>query len=489
MGTGVRPVPWFEPPAGATDAGGAPHSRSGFAEAQRDEPRRVTRLHPHEDRALALFLRFSQRAAYIGGIGNLLAAHLENDITGLDALIGGNPVGVDLGDDYPFRAATGDLAGRHDREAEPRHIRTFWAGGVRRRRPARLPLIGQFAQGNREGLLLTLAPHRQLRGRTRCQTADLPREVSGVLHRAAIHGRDNLTGHDARLGGRAISLRFGHKRALRRFQTKIVRDLGGDWLDLHTDSAAGDFAVLLELGHDRLHSRSRDRKSYADRTARRREDGRVDANHVAVHIESRPAGIAFVDRGIDLNEVVVRSRPDVAAARRNDTGRHGPAEAERITDRQHPIADARRLVGELHIREIAAALDFDKCNVGARIGTDYLRGVGFPVVGSHLHRIGLIDDVVVGHGVTVGADKEAGALAGHEALARPAARLLGIKSLRRAEAAEEAFDVWRERRIALEAHHCGAARSLDANRDDSWLHLLDDVGKSHRALNALRVSD
>src|SRR5262249_61598547 len=105
----------------------------------------LTRL---ESRRLVFFRRSPKRAANMGGIETLLAAPLENDSTGFDALIGGTPVGADLGDDSPFRAATGDLAGRHDREAEPRHIRTFWAGGVRRRRPARLPLIGQFAQGN-----------------------------------------------------------------------------------------------------------------------------------------------------------------------------------------------------------------------------------------------------------------------------------------------------------------------------------------------------
>src|SRR5207247_7875778 len=147
-GRAFGPSPWYEPPAGATDADGAPHSRSGLAEAQGDEPRRVTRLHPHEDRALALFLRFRQRGAHVGRAGNLLAAHLKNDITGLDALVGGNPIRINFGDDHPFGAATGDLAARRHREAEPRHIGPLWAGGVRHRVPPRLALIWQFAKGN-----------------------------------------------------------------------------------------------------------------------------------------------------------------------------------------------------------------------------------------------------------------------------------------------------------------------------------------------------
>jgi hypothetical protein len=41
----------------------------------------------------------------------------------------------------------------------------------------------------------------------------------------------------------------------------------------------------------------------------------------------------------------------------------------------------------------------------------------------------------------------------------------------------------------LEAHHLRTARDLDADGDDGGLHLLDDVGKSHRALDALGVGD
>src|SRR5262249_34718910 len=85
--------------------------RSGLAEPQRNELRRVARLHAHENRALAILLRVFERAADLGRIGNLLAADLENDVAGLDALVGGNPVGIDLGNHNAFGAAAGDLAG------------------------------------------------------------------------------------------------------------------------------------------------------------------------------------------------------------------------------------------------------------------------------------------------------------------------------------------------------------------------------------------
>jgi hypothetical protein len=90
---------------------------------------------------------------------------------------------------------------------------------------------------------------------------------------------------------------------------------------------------------DRVRKRRRDREADADRSARRRIDRGVDADHLAVHVEHRAARIAAIDRGVGLQEIVVRAGIDVALARRQDAGGHRAAEAERIADRQHPIAD------------------------------------------------------------------------------------------------------------------------------------------------------
>src|SRR5262249_2913067 len=89
------------PPPGSNRRRGrratVPPIRTSLAEPQRNELRRVARLHPHEDRTLAVLLRVLERTADVGRIGNLLAADLENDVAGLDALVGGNSVGIDLG--------------------------------------------------------------------------------------------------------------------------------------------------------------------------------------------------------------------------------------------------------------------------------------------------------------------------------------------------------------------------------------------------------
>ena len=156
-----------------------------------------------------------------------------------------------------------------------------------------------------------------------------------------------------------FALRFGDQRAFRLLQAEAVGDILRHRLDLHADPAARDRAVVLELADHALDGVGGDREGDADRTARRREDRGVDADHIAFGVEGRTAGIALVHRRVDLDEIVIGAGADVAAARRDDAGGDGAAEAERIADRDHPVADARGLVGELHIGE-RTALDLDQ---------------------------------------------------------------------------------------------------------------------------------
>src|SRR5262249_57447527 len=132
-----------------------------------------------------------------------------------------------------------------------------------------------------------------------------------------------------------------------------------------------DLAGVSGVRNDGLHGRRGDGEGDAHRAARRGEHGGIDTDDVAVDVEGRAAGIAFIDRRIDLNEVVVRTRPNVATTGRDDTGSHRAAEAKRIADREHPVADARGLVREADVGEVAAALDLDQGDVGARIGADH----------------------------------------------------------------------------------------------------------------------
>ena len=169
---------------------------------------------------------------------------------------------------------------------------------------------------------------------------------------------------------RRILLDLRDERALGVLEVEAVGDILRHRLDLHAEPAARDLAVVLQLLHDALGDVARDGEADADAAARRREDRGVDADHLALGVEGRAAGIAVVHRRVDLQEVVVGAGADVAAARRDDARRHRAAEAERIADRDHPVADARRLRGERDIGIVRAFLDLEQREVGLRIRAD-----------------------------------------------------------------------------------------------------------------------
>ena len=129
------------------------------------------------------------------------------------------------------------------------------------------------------------------------------------------------------------------QRPLRLLQPQGVGDLLGDLLDPHADPAALHRAGLDQLLDDRPGDVAGDGEADADAAAGRREDRGVDADHLAVEVEHRPAGVAAVDRRVGLQEVVVGPGVDVAVAGGDDAGRHRAAEAERVADGDHPVAD------------------------------------------------------------------------------------------------------------------------------------------------------
>ena len=122
------------------------------------------------------------------------------------------------------------------------------------------------------------------------------------------------------------------------------------------------------------------------------------ADHLAVHVEDRAAGIARIDRCIELQEVVERSRAEIAAARRDDAGGDRAAETERIAGGEDPVADldlAR--IAERHGGQRAGLLDLDQRHVGEFVGADD-RSRQPRAVGQADHDlVGVTDHMVVGH--------------------------------------------------------------------------------------------
>ncbi len=148
----------------------------------------------------------------------------------------------------------------------------------------------------------------------------------------------------------------------------------------------------------------------------RRDQRRVDADHIAIEIEHRAAAVAHVDGRVGLNVAIVGAiAGDPAMKRRDDAGGDGASDAVRVADCDHPVADARpRTVAPAHERQVRG-VDLQEREVGGVVAADDARriflavaqrdgdGVDCPGAGQAL------DEMVVGDDVAVRRNDEAGA--------------------------------------------------------------------------------
>ena len=110
---------------------------------------------------------------------------------------------------------------------------------------------------------------------------------------------------------------------------------------LDAEAAAAHFAELHDLVEDRARHVRRHGEADADVAAGRADDRGVDPDQLAAQVHERAAGVARVDRGVGLDEVLVAfGREPAAAERADDAGGDGLPDAERIADRDHVVADA-----------------------------------------------------------------------------------------------------------------------------------------------------
>src|SRR5262252_4872073 len=91
-----------------------PTSRSRVSDRDGDELCRVIRLQPHQHSALAILMGVADGITHVRRGRNFLPADIEDDVAGLEAVLGGKPIGIDLGHNYPLRATAGDLSGRSE---------------------------------------------------------------------------------------------------------------------------------------------------------------------------------------------------------------------------------------------------------------------------------------------------------------------------------------------------------------------------------------
>ncbi len=109
---------------------------------------------------------------------------------------------------------------------------------------------------------------------------------------------------------------------------------------------------------------------------------------------------------------IVAGRDDRAVERAHDAGRGGVAQAVGVADGDDGVTHLHGGgVGEVQRRQLAGRrADADHGDVLAGIAADDAAGKGVAVVQAHPHRVGVLDDVVVGDDVALRVDLEAGAL-------------------------------------------------------------------------------
>ena len=108
-------------------------------------------------------------------------------------------------------------------------------------------------------------------------------------------------------------------------------------------------------------------------------DRGVDADDAAVAVDQRAAGVAGVERGVGLDDVVddprrlARAGRQRAAERGHDAGGDRAGEAVRVADRHDELADAQRGgVAELG-RRVRLAVGAQHGEVGERVGPHHAR--------------------------------------------------------------------------------------------------------------------
>ena len=146
------------------------------------------------------------------------------------------------------------------------------------------------------------------------------------------------------------------------------------------EEAAAYLAILQELQHHPLHRV--DRGGEAD-ALRARDDRRVDADHLAVRIDQRPAGIAGIEGRVGLQHIIDQPaglRAQTAPERAHHAGGDRVLESVRVADGDRELADAHAARRAEHHRGQRVAADADDGDVGVGILADEI-GVARQAVG------------------------------------------------------------------------------------------------------------
>src|ERR1043165_7255858 len=145
---------------------------------------------------------------------------------------------------------------------------------------------------------LARAQDVHLRLRAGLDLRDERRELARLVDRLAVEADDDVAGLEAGLLRRAAGLDLGDERAARSVEAEGLGERRRYFLHADAEASALDLAVREQLLLDADRRIDRDGEGDALEAARARVDLRVDADHLALHVEERPAGVARVHRRV-----------------------------------------------------------------------------------------------------------------------------------------------------------------------------------------------
>ena len=224
----------------------------------------------------------------------------------------------------------------------------------------------------------------------------------GVLDRLPVHRDDHIPGAEARLGRGALRADLGDERAAPILQLQRLGEGGRQVLGGDPEVAAQHFAVGDETVDHLADQVGGDGEADALKPAGATEDRGVNADEAALDVDQGPAGIARVNCGVGLHEVLVFEAEAGAAAQcADDAGGDRLADAEGIADRQHAIAHLDAVAVRDGGGGQVAGLHLEHGDVRLRIAADDAGLEVAPVVHLHRHLVGALDHMVIGHDVAV----------------------------------------------------------------------------------------
>ena len=180
-----------------------------------------------------------------------------------------------------------------------------------------------------------------------------------------------------------MRLDLGHQGAGRPVETERIGHVAREILQIGAEPRAMNFlAAGLRRRDDIFDHIDRNGEANADRTARLRENRRVDADQPPLHVDQRAAGIAGIDRGVGLDEEAIVGDADLGAREgRHNALRHRLADAKGIADGQRQIADfdGVGIAQFKHRKVFLTPLDAQHGEIAARIAQQNLRREFAPV--------------------------------------------------------------------------------------------------------------